>query len=184
MPYRTRTYVAGDWDGDSNAIDQLYRWNKGDRWSMHFVDAHQNNQCYDSSMPCTIKRSLSERMGRSKTFVLVVGNNTNSVRKGSCFYYNCPNKHFNYYLGQYSCRVIGKTYSTQSFIDYECQLAFNAWNRGEMRIVILYNAASINKSKCPELLRNIGTHSEMKSYNLIWGDYRFDYNKVREAIEG
>lgn len=27
MAYRTRTYVAGDWTGDKNAIDQLFKWN-------------------------------------------------------------------------------------------------------------------------------------------------------------
>lgn len=26
MAYRTRTYIAGDWTGDKDAIDQLYKW--------------------------------------------------------------------------------------------------------------------------------------------------------------
>jgi hypothetical protein len=184
MSYRTRTYIAGEWDGDSDAIDQIYRWNEGDKWSLHFVDAHGFKQCYDSSMPCTIKLNLSERMGRSKTFVLVVGNNTASARKGSCFYQNCGNKQFNYYSGSYYCTAIGKNYTTESFIDYECRLAYNAWLKDNVKIVILYNAASVNKSKCPEMLRNIGIHSEMKSYNSYYGRYMFDYQKVRNAIEG
>lgn len=183
MPYRTRTYIAGEWDGDSNAIDQLYRWNEGDKWKLHFVDAHMHKQCYDSSMPCTIKSSLSERMSRSKVFILIVGNNTISARKGSCFYQNCGNKYYNYYSNQYMCNVIGKSYSTESFIDYECRLAYNAWRNGEMKIVVLYNAASVNKSKCPELLRNVGSHESMKSYNYFWQDYRYDYQKVRSVIE-
>ena len=111
MAYRTKTYIAGEWDGDSDAIQQLYMWNDGDKWSLHFVDAHKNKQCYDTSMPCTIKNNLSERMGRSKTFVLVVGNHTNSTRKGSCSYHDCSNKQFNYLIGQFSCRVSGKAYS-------------------------------------------------------------------------
>lgn len=182
MPNRTRTYIAGEWDGDSEAIDQLYKWNEGDKWNLHFVDAHGFKQCYDSSMPCTIKGSLSERMGRSKSFVLIVGNNTNSARKGSCFYSDCANKQ--YYYGQYICRIAGKTYSTESFIDYECRLAYDAWRRGEMKIVVLYNSASVNKSKCPSILRDIDVpHVAMKSYNILWGDYRYDYNKVKQAIE-
>ena len=185
MAYRTRTYVAGEWDGDSNAIDQLYKWNEGDKWSMHFVDAHRHKQCYDTSMPCTIKSSLSERMGKSKTFVLVVGNNTKTTRKGSCAYHNCGNKSFDYYFGQYTCNVIGKTYSSESFIDYECRLAYNAWRNNEIKIVVLYNAASVDKSKCPDLLRNLNVpHVAMKSYNYVWQDYRYDYNKVKQAIEG
>lgn len=184
MAYRTRTYIAGEWDGDSDAIEQIYKWNEGDKWNLHFVDAHGFRQCYDSSLPCTIKGSLSERLGRSKTFVLVVGSNTKSTRKGSCYYANCNNKGYNFFTGQNTCNVAGKTYSTESFIDYECRLAYNAWLNDDMRIVVLYNAASIDKSKCPDKLRNVGTHVAMKSYNAIWGKYMYDYNKVRNAIEG
>ena len=52
-----------------------------------------------------------------------------------------------------------------------------------MKIVVLYNAASVDKSKCPDILKNVGTHKEMKSYNTIWGRYMYDYNKVKQAIE-
>lgn len=184
MQYRTRTYIAGEWTGDSDAIDQLYKWNEGDKWSFHFSDVHKNKQCYDSSMPCTIKDSLRTRMNGSKTFVLVVGNDTATTRKGSCAYSNCANKEYDYWQTKYICKVVGKTYSTQSFIDYECQLAYNAWLHGNMKIVVLYNASTVNKSKCPEILKNIGTHVSMKSYNLYLGRYVYDYQKVRTAIEG
>lgn len=26
MAYRTKTYIAADWDGDKNAVEQLYKW--------------------------------------------------------------------------------------------------------------------------------------------------------------
>ena len=79
---------------------------------------------------------------------------------------------------------MGKTYSTQSFIDYECQMAYKAYFNGEMKIVVLYNAARIDKSKCPEILKGIGTHKEMKSYSNVWESYMYDYSKVKTAIEG
>lgn len=180
---RAKTYIAGEWDGDNDAIKQLYKWNEGGKWSLHFSDAHKNKQCYDTSMPCTIKSSLRDRMNDSKVFVLVVGNNTGSTRKGSCAYHNCINKQY-YYLEQYTCTVIGKEYSTQSFIDYECQMAYRAYLNGEMKIVVLYNAVKVDKSKCPEILKGIGVHKEMKSYNSCWSRYVFDYSKVRNAIEG
>lgn len=179
---RTRTYIAGDWTGDSDAIEQLYKWNEGDKWSFHFVDAHSNFNCYDTSMPCTIKASLSERMNNSKIFVLVVGDCTKTTRKGSCSYHDCPNKRINY-QNEYECTVNGKSYSTTSFIDYECQLAYRAWLNDQMKIVVLYNAASVNKAKCPDILRGIGCHVAMKSFNPILSKFTFDYNKVREAIE-
>ena len=80
--------------------------------------------------------------------------------------------------------MIGKTYSSESFIDHECRLAYNAWRNNDMKIVVLYNAASVDKSKCPEILKNIGTHVAMKYYNSTWGRYMYDYNKVKQAIEG
>ena len=99
MTYRTKTYIAGDWTGDSAAIEQLYKWNKCDKWSLHFVDAHANRQCYDSSKPRTIKDNLRDRMRRSKVFVLVVGNGTASTRKGSCAYQICSNRQYYYTQG-------------------------------------------------------------------------------------
>lgn len=40
MAYRTRTYISGEWDGDSDAIDQIYKWNEGDKWNSHFFGGH------------------------------------------------------------------------------------------------------------------------------------------------
>lgn len=53
-------------------------------------------------------------------------------------------------------------YSTQSFIEYECQLAYNAYLKGEMKIVVLYNSVRVDKRKCPKILQNIGNHVPMK----------------------
>jgi hypothetical protein len=182
MVYRTKTYIAGEWEGDSDAIKQLYRWNEGDRWALHFKDAHKMRQCYDSSMPCTIKDSLSKRMNASKIFILIVGNNTATARKGSCSYKDCGNKKW-YWDKGWVCNVSGKTYSTESFIDYECRKAYEAYLNDKMKIVVLYNSASINKNKCPEILRNIGTHQSMKSYNYMLCKYEYDYQKIRKVIE-
>lgn len=180
--YRTKTYIAGDWTGDSDAVNRLYTWNEGDKWKFHFVDAHNQRQCYDTSMPCTIKASLSARMNISKTFVLIVGDNTATTRKGSCAYQTCANKTYDYWEG-YKCKVVGKTYSTESFIDYECRLARAAYERGEMKIVVLYNATTVDKSKCPESLRNIGDHVPMKTKSLFTNKLIYDYQRVRSAIE-
>lgn len=27
MVYRTRTYIAADWDGDRDVVEQLHKWN-------------------------------------------------------------------------------------------------------------------------------------------------------------
>ena len=35
MYYRTRTYIAADWSGDYDAVEQLHKWNssKYEKWT-------------------------------------------------------------------------------------------------------------------------------------------------------
>lgn len=88
MPYRTRIYIAADWDGDNNLVSTLQEWNESEYWDLSFPDAHELTQARDASKACSIKKSLYTRLERSKTFVLIVGKQTASLRKGSCQY--CP----------------------------------------------------------------------------------------------
>ena len=57
--YRTRTYIAADWDGDIDAVNALHNWNNGKKWSLSFTDAHDLTKSSDSSLNCSIKASLS-----------------------------------------------------------------------------------------------------------------------------
>ena len=44
MTYRTRTYIAAEWDGDSDAVQQLHKWNDSNHFSLSFTDAHDLQQ--------------------------------------------------------------------------------------------------------------------------------------------
>ena len=114
MAYRTKTYIAADWDGDKNAVDKLREWNDGEKWSFSFTDAHDITQSRDGSLNCSIKSSLATRMDSSKTFILIVGSNTKSRRAGECTY--CSN----YDNGK--CKT-GRIISNDSFLEYECKKA-------------------------------------------------------------
>ena len=46
MIYRTRTYIAADWDHDINAVEKLYEWNKNKYWGLSFGDAHELRNCF------------------------------------------------------------------------------------------------------------------------------------------
>lgn len=175
MTYRTRTYLAGDWTGDKDAIEQLYKWENSNYWSLDFVDAHSLTQSSDSSLYCSIKASLCERLNRSKTFVLVVGNSTTAITKGNCV--NCRN-YIPTYQGGPKCSH-GISISMKSDIDYECDKAI----RDGLTIIVLYNKTYIAKSLCPSQLKNIGTHVAMKKTD-IWGSAIWDYESVRKAIMG
>lgn len=32
--YRTKTYIAADWSGDYDAVEQLHKWNISNYWSL------------------------------------------------------------------------------------------------------------------------------------------------------
>lgn len=149
MAYRTKTYIAGDWTGDKSAVDQLHTWNESEHWGLTFHDAHDITQARDSSLNCSIKLSLAARMDVSKTFILIVGNGTTSRRAGECNY--C--QHCNY--GR--CNK-GYSISNKSFIEYECDKAV----RDGLKIIVLYNAATVDKTKCIESVKHTGTHVAMQ----------------------
>ena len=172
MAYRTKTYIAGDWTGDKDLIDTLYYWNDSQRLTLSFFDAHEMTQARDTSLPCSIKKSLAVRLDASKTFVLIVGDATDSLTKGSCRY--CGS--YNAYTG--SC-ARGMYVDYRSFIKYECQKAAN----DGLKIVVLYNATSVNRNKCPEVLRYKG-QQVAAIYRGIDGKLYWDYQSIKNAIMG
>ena len=167
---RTRTYIAADWTGDKNAVEQLKKWNESKYWSLTFSDAHDLHQSYDTSLPCSIKRSLKDRMDASKTFVLIVGEHTKNLTKGSCS--NC--KSYNSWNG---CCVRGYYVDYRSYIEYECQKAIDA----NIKIVVLYNSTFVLKSKCPEIIKDKGKHVAM-IYRGVDGNLYWDYETIKNAI--
>ena len=64
MAYRTRTYIAADFDNqdDVDAVEQLRKWNDSNYWSLSFTDAHDLQSSRDSSLYCSIKSSLKDRI--------------------------------------------------------------------------------------------------------------------------
>lgn len=169
MANRTRTYIAADWTSDKDAVDQLHKWNDSKFWSLSFYDAHDLTQARDESLNCSIKASLASRLDASKTFILIVGSTTKSVRSGSCSYCSSYNSH------TYSC-ARGYSVDYRSYIEYECEKAV----RDGLKLVILYNAATVDKSKCPESISSKGTHVAMCYYEN--SQYYWDYNAVKQAI--
>ena len=170
-PYRTKTYIAADWDSDNDAVEQLHKWNNSQNWSLSFHDAHELKQAKDSSLNCSIKKSLKDRMDASKTFVLIVGDHTDTVTKGSC--HLCGS--YNSYVG--SC-ARGYTVDYRSFVKYECDKAVEAG----IKIVVLYKSTIVNKSKCPAAVKNRGTHMAM-IYKGDDGKYYWDYQAVKKALQ-
>lgn len=171
MVYRTRTYIAADWDNDSNAVQQLNYWNDNKYFSLSFTNAHDLQQARDSSLNCSIKRSLGERLDASHTFVLIVGNNTKTVRSGRCQYCNSYNSY-----GGYCAR--GYSVDNRSYIEYECEKAV----RDGLKIIVLYNAFKVDRAKCPDVIRNVGIHMPMWGYGSN-GQAVWNYQNVKTALD-
>ncbi|WP_294361640.1 molecular chaperone Tir [uncultured Senegalimassilia sp.] len=169
MVYRTRTYIAADWDGDHDAVEQLHKWNDSDYWGLSFPDAHELHQSRDTSLYCSIKKSLKERMDRSKRFALVVGDHTATVTKGSCSYCGSCNSWTK------SC-ARPHSIDRRSYIEYECDEAVKAG----IEVVVLYNDIRVDKSKCPEAVRWRGDHVPMVTYRD--GNYYWDYQAIKNAL--
>lgn len=168
--YRTKTYIAGDWTGDADLIQQLYKWNNSDYWALHFVDAHELAQARDTSLYCSIKYSLLERLRASKQFVLIVGNHTDLLTKGGCQYCNY------YCSGTGRCSHVGSV-DYRSYIEYECAQAY----KYGLQIVVIYNYATVQKSKCPKILRNTGVHIN-GYYKTADGERNWNYLGIKNAI--
>lgn len=175
MQYRTRTYIAADWDTDKEAIEQLRIWNNSNYWGLSFSDAHDLTSARDESLNCSIKTSLKSRLNATKRFVLIVGRKTDSVTAGSCSYCGSYNSH------NYSC-ARGKYVDYRSYIKYECDKAKEAYEAGKMKIIVLYNSCSMNKSLCPVALRNVGIHSPMGKVHSD-GKCYYDYSTVKKAFD-
>lgn len=171
MTYRTKTYIAADWEGDRNAVEQLYKWNESKYWDLSFHDAHEMTQARDTSLNCSIKRSLALRLNASKTFVLIVGNNTKSVKSGSCQY--CED----YYTDFHMC-LRNNAVDLRSYIEYECEKAV----RDGLKIIVLYKSFFVNKQKCPEVIRNYGTHIPMFSRDNE-GMFNWNYQAIKTAFK-
>lgn len=167
-----KTYVAGAWDEDEKAIEKLYEWNYSDYFSLEFDNIHDYYNCRDDSRTCSIKSNLSERMNKCNMFILIVGSKTDTVTRGAC--YNCDNYRRSF-VGPY-CAANGSI-SNKSFIDFECDKAKRKHENKEIKILVLYNSSTIDRNKCPESVRYIGIHKEMKSFG------HWDYQKVIEAFK-
>ena len=168
---RDRTYIAADFDHDKSAVDHLY-WLKKNGY-LHFLDAHELQHSNDTSLPCSIKKSLKYRMDNSRKFILIVGNQTNSVTKGGCQLCGSYNSHTG------AC-ARGYWVDYRSYIKYECDIAVAAMSAG-MKIVVLYNSGIVNRDLCPESVRWIGIHRQMW-YRGADGNNYWDDEGIVQAI--
>ena len=168
MTYRTRTYIAADWENDKRVVDKLRELNENDYYRLDFVDAHEWKQARDNSLFCTIKKSLSERLNGSKNFILIVSSTTDTRRSGGCQY--C----YRYDSNTGKCRTGGNV-DFRSYIQYECEKAI----RDNMKIIVIYKSTYVDRKDCPECVRKVGKHIP----TFTWGEDKRLYWNVKEITD-
>lgn len=168
MAYRTRTYIAADWDNDKDAVDMLYKWNEDNSLALSFVDAHELSECRnDDTNNCNIKKNCSQNLDHSKDFVLIIGKKTKHLRAGYCMY--CKDYK--------TCKYTYKT--DKSFIEFECDYAV----RNKLPIIVLYNSWNVDMSLCIDsVVYRAICHVPMKK--LVGKNYwAWDYQMVKFAFD-
>ncbi len=167
---RSFTYIAADFDHDKDAVDHLcYLKNRG---VISFLNAHELQQSYDSSLSCSIKNSLKYRMDNSYKFVLIVGSHTRTVTKGGCQLCDSYNSYTMHCARGYSVDY-------RSFIEYECDKAVEAG----LEVVVLYKSTSVDRELCPECVRWQGSHQKMFFFGTDW-QLHWDDGAIERAMWG
>lgn len=160
--YRTKTYIAADWDNDKDVLEVFEDWKENNNLSFDYRDAHELIVSRDSSLKCSIKKSIREKIKASKKFVLIVGEKTKNLTNGSC--HLCDK-----YIRLWK-EICIKNYNVdfRSYIEYECEMAV----KDDIEIVVLYKSDRIEKNYCPEILQDKGHHAPMYKKNTTEWDYQ------------
>ncbi|RAR75684.1 TIR domain-containing protein [Flavobacterium aciduliphilum] len=160
MAYRNKVYVAFDADNDIRYYRLMQAWKQNDNSSFDFYDAHDINNLRDWSTEETIKNKLKERLKNSKTFILLIGEQTR-------FHYKYIRWEINQAL-ELNLPIICVNLNGLRSIDTEkCPPII----RNELALHVSFNAKIIEKA----LIDWEVMHYENKKKNII-GDFYYDSN--------
>ena len=172
MAAKTKAYVSADWEHDEAIAELLRELDEGEKLTVELGDAREWIRAKEAPLLCTIKKAIARRLNGTKTFILIVGRSTNTVTVGSCR--ACPY----YSAGWQSCRT-GGSVDMRSYVQYEYEKAA----RDHLKIVVIYNAAEVDKALCPACLRKVGTHIAAYKHGKD-GVLRRNMDEIAAAING
>ena len=81
MAYRNKVFVSFDGDNDIHYYRLMTAWKQNDSTPFYFLDAHDINTAYDTSLESTIKVRLRERLRNSKVLISLIGERTRYLYK-------------------------------------------------------------------------------------------------------
>lgn len=142
-----KIYITADWEQDQSVVNQIEQWNQiQDEKYLISKDLDLLDDM-EGEWSCFAKASLKQAIQETDVFLLVVGEETLSVKEGSCLF--CEN--YRKFSG--NC-AHGRITDKKGFLEFQCAVAKEL----NKKIVVLYTMDFVDKSKCPQVIREIGQH--------------------------
>ena len=145
-----KMYITADWEEDQSVVTQIERWNQKQGGTYLILKDVDLLDEMEGEWSCFAKASLKQAIQECDIFLLVVGEETLSVKEGSCSL--CEN--YRSFSG--NC-AHGRITDKRGFLEYQCALAKEL----NKKIIVLYALDCVDKSKCPQVVREIGVHMAM-----------------------
>ena len=137
--YRTKTYIAADWDNDKDVLEVFEDWKENNNLSFDYRDAHELIVSRDSSLKCSIKKSIREKIKASKKFVLIVGEKTKNLTNGSC---HLCDKYIRLWkeicIKNYNVDSIAFIQNNYFYVIFNSHFTFIFYIASKINIIILY----------------------------------------------
>ena len=142
-----KMYITADWEENQSVVNQIERWNQkqGEKYKI-FKDLDLLDEM-EGEWSCFVKVSLKQVIEECDIFLLVVGEDTLLVKEGSCSL--CEN--YRSFSG--NC-MHGRSADKRGFLEFQCAVAKEL----NKKIIVLYDMDMLDKTKCPEGIREIGQH--------------------------
>ena len=150
MNTQIKIHIAADWEQDLSVVNQIEKWNQTQGGKYLISRDLDLLDDMEGEWFCFIKTNLKQAIQESDIFLLIVGEDTISVKEGSCSL--CEN----YRAFSGNC-AHGRITDKKGFLEFQCAVAKEL----NKKIVVLYTMDFVDKSKCLQVIREIGQHMTM-----------------------
>ncbi len=150
MNTQIKIHTAADWEQDLSVVNQIEKWTQSQSGKYLISRDLDLLDDMEGEWFCFAKASLKQAIDESDIFLLVVGEETLSVMEGSCSL--CEN--YRSFSG--NC-AHGRVTDKRGFLEFQCATAKEL----NKKIIVLYSMNVVDKSKCPQVIRELGQHIAM-----------------------
>ena len=141
MDTQVKVHITADWENDQSVVDQIIKWNQDQGEPFSMEDSSNILEDMESEWSCFVRETLKEKIQKTDIFLLIMGEQTNLVQDGSCFF--CEN-----YRGFSGVCAHGRTADTRGIIEFQCDMA----REFQKKIVVVDATKPIDRGEFFKLL--------------------------------